>query len=64
MVEEIYLMLKSSQVIICVNVELKTNISGISSVSIISVSVMNDPTSLIFMPVCQIDACSYCHAVR
>jgi hypothetical protein len=64
MAGEIYPVLKSSQVIIHVNVELKTNISGISSVSIVRVSVVNDHTSLILMPVCQFDASSYWHAMQ
>jgi hypothetical protein len=51
--------LKSSWVITCVNVELKPNVSEISSVSITRVGVVNDGMSLIFTPVCEIDASSY-----
>jgi hypothetical protein len=47
--------LKSSQAISHVNAELKTNVSEISSVSIIRVDVVNDHMSLIFIPVCQTD---------
>jgi hypothetical protein len=42
-----------------VNVEVKTHISEIALVSIIKVDVVNDRMSLIFIPVCQIDASSY-----
>jgi hypothetical protein len=41
-----------------VSVELKTNVAEIS-VSIIRVDMTNDRVSLIFTPVCQIDARSY-----
>jgi hypothetical protein len=51
--------LKSSRAIRCVNGELKTNVSEISSVSIIRVDVVNDHMSLIYTPVCQIDVSSY-----
>jgi hypothetical protein len=44
-----------------VNVELKTTISKISSVW---VDVFNDHTSLIHMPVCQIDASSSWHTMQ
>jgi hypothetical protein len=56
-------MLKSSQVISCVNVELKPSVSAISSVSIIRVGVVNDGMSLIFTPVCEIDASLYWRTV-
>jgi hypothetical protein len=42
-----------------VSVELKTNVSEISSVSLIRVDVVNGGISLIFIPVCQIIASSY-----
>jgi hypothetical protein len=47
--------LKFSRSISRVNVELKTNVSDISTVSIIRVGVVNDRMLLIFIPVCQID---------
>jgi hypothetical protein len=56
--------LKSSRAISLVNVELKTDVSEISSVSIIRVDVMNDRILLIFTPVCQIDSSSYWCAVQ
>jgi hypothetical protein len=59
MVYQIAFVLKSSWVISHVNVELKINVSEIS-VFIIRVDVMNGHMSLIFIPVCQIDASSYC----
>jgi hypothetical protein len=52
-VEECY---NISRAISRVNVELKTNVSYISSVSIVRVDVANDRMSLIFTPVRQIDA--------
>jgi hypothetical protein len=42
-----------------VNIELKTNVPEIISVSIIRVDVLNDHVSLIFVPVCESDALSY-----
>jgi hypothetical protein len=53
-----YYGLKSSREISRVNVELQTNVSEVSSVSIIRVHVANHRMSLIFIPVCQIDASS------
>jgi hypothetical protein len=50
--------LKSSRAISRVTVELKTNVSEIFSVSFIRVDVMNYRMSLIFTPVCEIDASS------
>lgn len=50
-------MLKSTWMISCVNIELKTNTSDISSTSIIRVNVVYDHTSHI--PVCQTHASSY-----
>jgi hypothetical protein len=47
-------LLKSSQAITHVNVELKTNVSEISLVSIIRIDV-SDGMSLIFIPDCQIN---------
>jgi hypothetical protein len=47
------MVLKSSRAISRVNVELKTNVTEISSVSIIRVDVVNDHMSLIFILVCQ-----------
>jgi hypothetical protein len=56
----IYHVLKSFLVISRVNVELKTNVSGIFFVSIsIRGDVVNGRISLKFIPVCQIDASSY-----
>jgi hypothetical protein len=52
-------MIKRSEAINCVNVEPKTNVSIIFSVSIIRVGVVNHHVSLIFIPVCEIDASSY-----
>jgi hypothetical protein len=51
--------LKFSRAIGRVNVPLKTSVSQISSVSIIRVGVVNGRMSLIFIPVCPIDASSY-----
>jgi hypothetical protein len=51
--------LKSSRATSRVDVELKTNVSEISTVSIIRTDVVNDRMSLIFTPVCEIDASSY-----
>jgi hypothetical protein len=42
-----------------VNVELKTNVSEVSSVSIIKVDAVNDRMSLMFILVCKIDVSSY-----
>jgi hypothetical protein len=50
--------LKCSRAINRINVELKINVSEISSVSIFRVDVVNDRMSLIFIPVCQIGASS------
>jgi hypothetical protein len=47
----IIISLKSSRAINRINVELKTNVSEISSVSIFRVDVVNDRMSLIFIPV-------------
>jgi hypothetical protein len=52
-------MLKSFQAKIHVNIELKTNVSEMSSVSIIRVDVVNGHMSLIFILVCQVDVPSY-----
>jgi hypothetical protein len=41
--------LKSSQVISCVSVEVKTNTSEVSSISIIRFDVVNDHISLIYI---------------
>jgi hypothetical protein len=51
--------LKSSQVISYVSVELKSNVSEIPLVSIIRIGVVNDHVSLNFTPVCEIVASSY-----
>jgi hypothetical protein len=51
--------LKTSQVISPIIVELNANISGISSVSIIRVDVMNDDALLMYISACQIDGSSY-----
>jgi hypothetical protein len=50
---------KFSRPISRVNVEIKTEVSEISSVSIIRVDVMNDLATLIYVPVCQIDASAF-----
>lgn len=50
-------MLKSSEMIMSVNVESKANISEI--ISIIRVNAENDHISLICIPVCQSDASYY-----
>jgi hypothetical protein len=47
-----------------VNVELRINVSEFSSVSVIRVDVVSDNMSLIFIPVCQIDASSYWYTVQ
>jgi hypothetical protein len=48
-----------SRAISRVNVELKTDVSEVSSVFIIWVDVVNNNMSLIFIPVGQISASSY-----
>jgi hypothetical protein len=54
-----YYMLKYSRAIRCVYFELKTNVSELSSISIIRVDMVNDHMSLIYIPVCQINASTY-----
>jgi hypothetical protein len=56
--------LKSSQVTSHVNVVLKTNISDIFSISIITVNVVNDHTSLMYILICQINASSHWHIMQ
>jgi hypothetical protein len=51
-------MLTFSRAISRVNAELKTNVSEISTVSIIRIDMAKGCMSLIFIPVCQIDAFS------
>jgi hypothetical protein len=51
--------LKFPRALSSVKVELKTNVSEFSLVSIIRVDMVNDRVSLMFIPVCQIDAASY-----
>jgi hypothetical protein len=54
-----FYMVEVSQALSRVGVELKTSVSEISSGSIFRVDVANDHTSLICIPMCQIDASSY-----
>jgi hypothetical protein len=57
--KHIALPLMQIKMIGCVNAELKTNISWISSNSIIRTNVVNDHMSLIHIPACRINASSY-----
>jgi hypothetical protein len=57
-------MLKFSRAIGHFNAELKSDVSEISSASIIRVDVVNGRTSLMFIPVSQTDVSSYWYILQ